>query len=221
MLYWRLIPRFGQKFSTLSDSSKEWIFSPFPIWNDGPLKRLIKAKHNVVSWIIQSWITTFSQIRFFVCVYWKSQYFNPFLLVSVAWLCPFLPSEGWLKLTFSKLARPKSSHHPTACYLGGVWLRNTTFNFPPLEPNPANTHGLKVVCVSAPYWEVTPVMVLFRVNVAKTFYQSTFNWFYSCLPSRETELPFTMALFLPTGLRLSKAHIHVGKMGVVIPYSLI
>lgn len=132
-----------------------------------------------------------------------------------------LPSEGWLKLTFSKLARPKSSHHPTACYLGDVWLRNTTFNFPPLEPNPANTHGLKVVCVSAPYWEVTPVMVLFRVNVAKTFYQSTFNWFYSCLPSRETELPFTMALFLPTGLRLSKAHIHVGKMGVVIPYSLI
>lgn len=45
-----------------------------------------------------------------------------------------LPSEGWLKLTFSKLARPKSSHHPTACYLGDVWLRNTTFNFPPLEP---------------------------------------------------------------------------------------
>lgn len=134
MLYWRLIPRFGQKFSTLSDSSKEWIFSPFPIWNDGPLKRLIKAKHNVVSWIIQSWITTFSQIRFFVCV----------CVLKIAKLQPIpfgqcglvvsLPSEGWLKLTFSKLARPKSSHHPTACYLGDVWLRNTTFNFPPLEP---------------------------------------------------------------------------------------
>lgn len=50
MLYWRLIPRFGQKFLTLSDSSKEWIFSSFPIWNDGPLKRLIKAKHSAVSW---------------------------------------------------------------------------------------------------------------------------------------------------------------------------
>lgn len=81
MLYWRLTPRFGQKFMTLSDSSKEWIFSSFPIWNDGPLKRLIKAKRSAVSWIARSWATTFSQNTFCVCVGNGSTFTHSFWLV--------------------------------------------------------------------------------------------------------------------------------------------
>lgn len=47
MLYWWFTPRSGQKkrepFWTLSNSSKEWIFS-FLLGNDGPLRRVINPK---------------------------------------------------------------------------------------------------------------------------------------------------------------------------------
>lgn len=155
MLYWCLIPRSGQKFLTFSDSSKEWTFSSFLIWNDGPLRRLIKlsAVWSVIPYRGEKW-DSFKILKY-QC--WKSQVNTlihsswSVLRFSIAWQCPFVPGV-WVILISTELLCPKSSQQHPFCHLGYNLLRNVTFNFPPLDSNPANIHVLEMVHVSAPWF---------------------------------------------------------------------
>lgn len=164
MLYWCLIPRSGQKFFTFSDSSKEWIFSSFLIWNDGPLRRLL-IKQSTVWSVIPYRGEKWDSFKILKYPCWKSQV-NTLIHSSLCCssqhsLVASLSTRVLLILISTELSCPKSSQQHPCHRLGYVLLRkeHDLQLFTSRPQSCQHTCAGDVPCKCSLIWRVAPKMM--------------------------------------------------------------